>query len=223
MVEVLVRAEGVSRTFGDGATRTMGLRSASCVLCRGEVIALVGPSGGGKSTLLHLLAGIDEPTAGELSWPGLPANRAAAGGIAVVFQAPSLIPALTVVENVAFPLLLQGCAEDEALVRAQDTLARFGIAQIAEELPEEISGGQAQRASICRAVAARPALLLADEPTGQLDSATAASVLTTLLDALDEMGAAAIIATHDLAVAGQLPMMWRMNHGVLEAPAPCAT
>jgi ABC-type lipoprotein export system ATPase subunit len=224
MSEPLVVAEELSRRFGEGATTTQAVRRASCTLHAGERIALVGPSGSGKSTLLNLLAGLDSPTAGSIRWPALGRREELRPAkVAMVFQGPSLLLPLSVEENVMFPVLLQGESEEEAHLRALTALSEFGIADLRDKLPEEISAGQAQRTAIARAVASRPALLLADEPTGQLDSATAVEVLTALLEVIDTLGVAAVIATHDPRVAARLDVLWEMNDGCLKTGAQCST
>src|SRR4051794_10610385 len=181
-------------------------------------VALVGPSGSGKSTLLHLLAGLDEPTRGEVSWPAL-GSRAdlRPGPVAVIFQGPSLLPPLTVLENVALPIVLDGVPDQQARRRAHGALARLELAELADKLPEEISGGQAQRVAVARALAGRAQLLLADEPTGQLDRAAGAAVVDVLLAAAGHAGAALVVATHDPRVADRLAERWEMHSGRLTA------
>jgi ABC-type lipoprotein export system ATPase subunit len=196
--EPLVRCEGATRTYGSGETATVGLQPTDCEVQPGARIALVGPSGSGKSTLLHLMAGLDAPTRGTVTWPGLDDRPA------VVFQGPSLLPPLTVLENVALPLILAGGTDQVARPQARAALARLDLADLADKLPEELSGGQAQRVAIARALAGRPRLLLADEPTGQLDHVTGAAVVDALLAAADRAGAALVVATHDPAVARRL-------------------
>jgi putative ABC transport system ATP-binding protein/lipoprotein-releasing system ATP-binding protein len=204
-----VRCEGATRTYGSGATATVGLQPTNCEVAPGARIALVGPSGSGKSTLLHLMAGLDEPSRGTVSWPGLDDRPA------VVFQGPSLLPPLTVLENVALPLILAGATDAEARTQATVALNRLGLAELADKLPEEISGGQAQRVAIARALVVRPRLLLADEPTGQLDGATGAAVVDALLEAAASPGAALVVATHDPAVARRLDERAEMHSGRL--------
>jgi len=142
MTEPLVVAMGVSRRFGSGSTATEAVREASCAVYPRDRIALIGPSGSGKSTLLHLLGGIDLPSAGTVSWPALgPREGLRPGKIVDVFQGPSLLPPLSLIENVHFPLLLQGMAVRDAAVLAAAALARFGVAHLRDKLPEEISAG----------------------------------------------------------------------------------
>jgi putative ABC transport system ATP-binding protein len=136
-----------------------------------------------------------------------------------VFQGSSLMPALTATENVAFPLLLQGVAYEEAAERARDSLDLLGIGGLGEKLPEELSGGQAQRVAVARVVTTRPSLILADEPTGQLDRASAKRVLDVLIAAADHLHAGLVVTTHDASVAGRLEVVWQMHDGELAAAA----
>ena len=212
----VARCDGAARTFGSGAGAVVALQPTTCEIFPGARIALTGPSGSGKSTLLHLLAGLDEPTLGTVSWPEIgPRDTLRPGRVAVVFQGPSLLPPLTVVENVALPLLLAGRTEAEALTGATAALERLDLLELEAKLPEEISGGQAQRVAVARALAGAPVLLLADEPTGQLDHDNAAAVADVLEDAARHSGAALVLATHDLEVAERLPERWVMRDGRL--------
>jgi putative ABC transport system ATP-binding protein len=199
------------------------LRGVSCTLRRGAQVALTGPSGSGKSTLLHLLAGLDTPTGGTIAWPGLDGSPEGRPGlIGMVFQGPSLLPPLDVTENIALPLLLAGFTETQARERATAALHDVGLDELASRLPEELSGGQAQRVAVARALAARPRVILADEPTGQLDSAHAAQVVGLLLDAATMLGAALVLSTHDLTIAERVPERWRMAEGLMVADGdPC--
>ena len=199
------------------------LRGVSCTLRPGAQVALTGPSGSGKSTLLHLLAGLDTPTSGTIAWPGLDGSPEGRPGlIGMVFQGPSLLPPLDVTENIALPLLLAGFTETQARERAMAALHDVGLDELAARLPEELSGGQAQRVAVARALAVRPRVILADEPTGQLDSAHAAQVVGLLLDAATMLGAALVLSTHDLTIAERLPERWRMADGLMVADGdPC--
>jgi ABC-type lipoprotein export system ATPase subunit len=211
----LVVADNVSRTYGRGPTAAVAVHGASCCILAGQQIALVGPSGSGKSTLLHLLAGLDTPTSGAVRWPalgGLPA-RLPAGSVGLVFQGPSLLPDLDIAENVAFPLVLSGHSDVAARGRAVALLDELGLADLAAKLPGEVSGGQAQRVAVARAVIADPRLILADEPTGQLDHASAAAVIALLIRRARRANAGLIVTTHDPLVADQLAIRWRMVDG----------
>lgn len=216
MTELLVRASGISRTFGTDDCETTAVIDASCEIFTGDRIALVGPSGSGKSTLLHILGGLDEPTSGEISWPGLgPSEQLRPRNVMDVFQGPSLLSPLTVIENVRLPLLLAGIDDREANDDATVALAAFGVGQLRDKLPEEISGGQAQRVAIARAMAGRPALLLADEPTGQLDSRTARDALRAMIELAQQTGAALVISTHDPLISEMMDIAWTMRSGHL--------
>ena len=214
--EPLVRCTGVARTYGAGTAATVALQATDCEVVAGARIALVGPSGSGKSTLLHLMAGLDEPTVGTVEWPAIGARAALRPGpVAVVFQGPSLLPPLSVVENVALPLVLAGRGDEDARREARLALDLLDLLELAEKLPEEISGGQAQRVAVARALAGEPRLILADEPTGQLDRANGAAVVEVLLAAADHSGAALVISTHDPTVADRLDERWAMHSGLL--------
>ncbi len=215
--EPLARLDHVTRRFGD----LHAVDDISFDVLHGDRIALIGPSGSGKTTLLHLLAGLDAPTSGTIAWPALGPGRLRPGPIAVVHQAPSLLPALDVSENVALPLLLAGESESAATRRAAEILARLGLANLATHLPDQLSGGQAQRVALARATVTRPRLLLADEPTGQLDRELAVVVMDALLDAVQD-GGALVVSTHDPLVADRLSTRWGMHDGRIVEPHPVA-
>jgi len=219
MTDVLIVGRGLARTFGSGETANTAVQEASFEVRGAQRIALVGPSGSGKSTLLHLMAGLDRPSAGEIEWPALGGNpqALAPGTVGVVFQGQSLIPALNAVENVGLPLLLRGSSDAEAQRAARDALDHLGLGELADRLPDEMSGGQAQRVSVARALVTQPRLLLADEPTGQLDHVTAAGIVDSLL-AVAATGAALVVTTHDPVVAARLTERWHMVDGELQVP-----
>jgi putative ABC transport system ATP-binding protein len=207
---VLVRCDGVARTFGQGPAATVALQATDCEVRAGDRIALVGPSGSGKSTLVHLLAGLDTPTRGTVHRDAEP--------VGIVFQGPSLLDPLTVLENVELPLLLAG--EPDGSARALDALERLGLRELADKLPEEISGGQSQRVAVARALAREPRIILADEPTGQLDHVSAELVVDVLLAAADHADAALVVCTHDPAVAARFTTHWQMASGRLTMEVP---
>ena len=214
MTEILVTMQDAARSFTVHGITVNALLPVTCALRAGDRIAITGPSGSGKSTFLNLAAGLDRPTSGSVIWPGFDPSHLRPGGIATVFQMSSLIPALTVLDNVALPLRIMG--ETTAIEsRARNALARFGLEAMALRFPAEMSGGQIQRAAIARAIVTRPKLILADEPTGQLDSATAALTMENLLTAANETNAALVIATHDGAIAARLTVNWAMAYGKL--------
>jgi ABC-type lipoprotein export system ATPase subunit len=221
---ILLRGTGVSRRFGRAPAGVAAVEGASFEIDADSRIALVGPSGSGKSTLLHLMAGFLDPSAGNLCWPALDeAGDRRGGAIAVVFQAPSLVPWLDAVENVMVPLLLQGLDQTAARRDAEAALAALSLAEIGDKLPEELSGGEAQRVAVARAMAQEARLIIADEPTGQLDQATARQVMSALLHAADRNRAALVVATHDTAVAAALPVVWRMDRGCLDVSEHAVT
>jgi ABC-type lipoprotein export system ATPase subunit len=214
----LVLGRDVSLVYGRGPRVVRAVAGASFVIHPADRIAVMGPSGSGKTSLLHLLAGIEPPTAGTIEWPGIgPAGTLRPGSVAVAFQSADLLPPLTVLENAALPGLLCGWSEVRANQAAMAACSRFDVLDVARKLPEEISGGQAQRAGLARAVAASPRLLLADEPTGQQDHATARRVIEALLGWSGDAGAAVVVATHDAAVAERFPSRWEMRDGRLDA------
>ncbi len=221
MTDALIEADAVGRRYAQGGVCVAAVESATFRVDAGDRVALVGRSGSGKSTLLHLMASLDEPTSGAITWPALgDAHVLLPAKIALVFQTPSLLVPLTVSENVALPLLMSTatattaarCEIDCAVMRS---LAIFGLEALAHKLPEELSGGQMQRVAIARAIAGTPAVILADEPTGQLDQATGRALLDALLAHLRSTETALIIATHDPAVAARMDRIWHIEHGTL--------
>jgi ABC-type lipoprotein export system ATPase subunit len=220
----LVHCDRVTRTYGSGQAATVALQATDCEVNAGQRIALVGPSGSGKSTLLHLMAGLDDPSAGAVSWPAIGTREELRPArVAVIFQGPSLLPPLSVLENTALPLVIGGMTNSKAQRVARGALGTLGLEELADKLPEEISGGQAQRVAVARALAGQPSLILADEPTGQLDSVNAAAVLDVLLAASAHAGAALVISTHDLQLAARLPERWEIHNGQLTNNAREAT
>ena len=186
----------------------------------GERIALIGPSGSGKSTLLHLIAGLDRPTSGSIDWPALGRREMLRPGpVGIAFQGPSLLPPLSVIENVALPMILAGATQRDATAAAIDLLDAFDVAGLADKLPEELSGGQAQRVGLARAFVGSPRLVLADEPTGQQDHATGAKVMDAALTIAVQDATALVVATHDPAVAAQLGIAWSVADGHLKTGA----
>lgn len=220
MSEMLVHLQDGGCVYARGKTPVVALAAATCSVMPGDRIALVGPSGSGKSTLLHLLGGLETPTSGTLTWPALGTRETLRPTkVGLVFQMPSLLAPLTVAENVEIPLLLGQASAEKARVAALDALDRIGLKSIAEKLPEELSGGQAQRVAVARALASQPKLILADEPTGQLDHPTAQHLFDVLLASLEDTDIALVVATHDMAVAERMHTIWHMQHGMLEVNA----
>jgi len=216
MPDILVEAIDAGRVFGTDDHRVIALQHATCKVERGDRIALVGPSGSGKSTLLHLLASLDDPTSGEVRWLALGDKRTLRPSkIAFVFQSESLLAPLTVLENIEVPRLLAGVSADQARSEAREILGALDLGQLADKLPEEISGGQAQRVAVARSLVSTPDLILADEPTGQLDHAAANQLLDLLAQRLEGTTTALVIATHDTSVAARMATQWTMQHGAL--------
>ncbi|MFI1031480.1 ABC transporter ATP-binding protein [Streptomyces sp. NPDC020951] len=212
--DLLVSCRDAALTFGRGPTAVVAVHGADLDVRSGDRLAVVGPSGSGKSSLLHLLAGLERPTGGTITRPGLDGPR----DIGLVFQADSLIPALDITENTALPLVLAGRLQEETRRPVAEALDLVGAAGLADRLPDEISGGQAQRVAVARVLAQAPRLILADEPTGRLDHATGARVLDALIAAADRTGAALVVTTHDPAVAARLTVRRSMRDGRLLAP-----
>lgn len=214
----LVSCRRVGRTYGRGERAVVALHAVSCTVAAGTRVALSGPSGSGKSTLLQLLAGLDQCTSGTVEWPawgGTPFGHPERAG--VVFQEPSLIPSLTALENAAFPLLVRGAAPEAALEEAAVALRMLGLSAIERHTPDELSGGQAQRVAVARVMTSRPALILADEPTGKLDRRNGALVVEHLIAGADHVAAGLVIATHDPAVANLVSEHWTLRDGEMVA------
>lgn len=205
MTEVILSARAVEKSFG----RTRALRGVSLDLARGEVLAVTGPSGSGKSTLLHCLSGILSPEAGEIVYDGqrfddlteTPRTWLRRREFGIVFQFGQLVPELTVEQNVALPLLLEGHDRSEAYPAARAWLDRLDVGKLAAVLPGELSGGEAQRAALARALVTGPQVVFADEPTGALDTVGGEALLDVLLSAARERGASVVLVTHDNRVA----------------------
>jgi putative ABC transport system ATP-binding protein len=216
MTNPILVFESVSRRFVMMGGDVIALASVNCIINAGDRIAVMGPSGSGKSTLMALMAQLDTPSSGSITWSGFPIGEAVRPkNIGLSFQTPSLIPALTAVENVEVPLLILGDRMD-VREKAIKALEYFELEHLADRLPEELSGGQAQRVAMVRALVTSPLLILADEPTGQLDQVTGQSVIAKLIEKSEQTGAALLIATHDHAVAEKMNTIWHMNHGTLE-------
>jgi putative ABC transport system ATP-binding protein len=205
----MIQLEQVSRDYGDGKV-VHALRDVSLEIARGERVAVMGPSGSGKSTLLNLICGLDEPSAGRIKFDGVEVaalsddarTRLRREKIGMVFQTFNLLPTLTALENVALPLRLQGLARREAEARASRMLDRVGLSGRATHRPDQLSGGERQRIAIARALIFEPPLLLADEPTGNLDSQTGEEILRLLDDLHREFNTTILLVTHnELAAA----------------------
>jgi putative ABC transport system ATP-binding protein len=217
----VVEAIRLTREHRDGARTRRVLDEVSVSVHAGEVVAVVGPSGSGKTTLLHLIGGLDRPDAGEVTvnavkWGSLRSNararfrRRACG---FVVQGAGLLPQATAAENVEVPLLLDNVAAEARQRRVADALDAVDLAGHAAKLPDQLSGGQRQRIAIARALIGDPVLLLADEPTGSLDSASALNVVELLLDAARTRGAAVLLVTHDPTVAARADRTVQLSSG----------
>ncbi len=203
--KAILRTEKLVKTYVTGTVETPALRGVTFELHRGEFTAIAGPSGSGKSTLLHLLGGLDRPTSGEIYLDGtalstMPRNalsRLRLEKIGFVFQAYNLIPVLTVLENAAFILDLQGVARTERIERGRRVLAELGIEKYADQFPNRISGGEQQRVAVARAVVSEPAIVIADEPTANLDTAMSVELIDLMRRLNSERSATFLFATHD--------------------------
>ncbi|WP_017302375.1 ABC transporter ATP-binding protein [Nodosilinea nodulosa] len=214
---LLIEAQNLRRTYHQGGSLFTALDSASFQVWAGDRIALIGRSGSGKSTLLNLMGGLDTPTDGTIAWVGLgPRETLRPAKVAFVFQMPSLLAPLTVIENVEMPLLLGDTPIEIARTAAMEALERLQLTALAQKLPEELSGGQIQRIAVARTLAYHPKLILADEPTGQLDHPTATLLLDTLFNTLKDTDTALVIATHDPLVADRMHKRWTIQHGILQ-------
>ena len=214
----------VSHKYGHGDLRVRALDGISLTVRAGELVAVMGPSGSGKSTLLGIAGGLEHPSSGEVIVDGTPLRSLNAQALAAVrrrsvgfvFQNYNLIPILTVLENVAVPLELDDWPRARALKTSRQALAEFGLLEVADSYPENLSGGQQQRVAIARATAGSPRLILADEPTGALDSITGESIVRLIRERVDA-GAAAIVATHDARLAAWADRVLTLEDGHLYA------
>jgi putative ABC transport system ATP-binding protein len=216
---------GVNLSLGRGAARVHILRDIDLNIGRGEAIGLLGPSGSGKSTLLMVMTGLERPDAGSVMVAGQELRgldedalaRFRGKTIGIVFQAFHLIPTMTALENVAVPLELAGIPE--ALSRAARELAAVGLAERIHHYPAELSGGEQQRVALARALAPNPAILVADEPTGNLDEATGSDIIELLFRGHSERGTTLVLVTHDSALAARCDRVLRMRSGQIESRA----
>jgi putative ABC transport system ATP-binding protein len=218
---VVVEVDGLHKVFVSGDNRVEALRGVSLRVRRGEFVAVMGPSGSGKSTLLHLVGGLDAPSAGRIRINGEDLSRLdddrltllRRRHIGFVFQAFNLLDVLTAQENAALPLLLEGVGETEAGRRAVEALELVNLAPRKDHLPRQLSGGEQQRVAIARALVARPLLLLADEPTGNLDSSSSDQVLAVLRNLVDQEQQTILMVTHDARQAAMANRLLRLRDG----------
>jgi len=218
----ILEARQLAKTYETSGLKVLGLRGVDIAIERGEFVAIMGPSGCGKSTLLNLLAGLDRPTAGEVWLDGERIDRLSETALArlrrrrvgFVFQFFNLVPTLSAVENVELPLLLVGRRQKEARRSASELLSEVGIADHRDAAPAQLSGGQQQRVALARALANGPDVVLADEPTGNLDTASARDVLRLFRDAR-ERGQTLVLVTHDASVASTADRVITLRDGLV--------
>jgi len=223
MNEAVVNCSGVTRSFHQGRTALEVLKGVDLAIGRGEQVAILGASGVGKSTLLQILGGLDNPTEGTVTVAGHDMARAPEvergrirnRHLGFVYQFHHLLPEFSAVENVALPLLIGGQSASTARSAASELLGRVGLSDRLEHKPGELSGGERQRTAVARALIHRPDCVLADEPTGNLDEATATSVYELMLELNSEFGISFVVVTHDTDLAGRMNRRFEMTHGVL--------
>ena len=223
MSEALALA-GIEKAYKRGlAAEVVVLRGASLTVARGEVVALVAPSGAGKSTLLHIAGLLDTADSGAVRLGGVDMaglgdrarTAARRGSVGFIYQFHHLLPEFSALENIVIPQLANGVAKVAAEARARELLGQVGVLARASHRPAALSGGEQQRVAFCRALANRPGLLLADEPTGNLDSATSDLVFGVLMELVRATGMAALIATHNLELAGRMDRVVRLDGGLV--------
>ena len=217
----IVRIEGLTKDYGEGEVLTHALRGVDLAIETGEFTAMAGPSGSGKSTLLNIIGGLDRPTQGRVdvegrdlrTLSGTALSRLRRDRIGFIFQAYNLIPVLTVMENAEYVLMLQGAPVRERRDRVLAILEEVGLEGLEKRFPRELSGGQQQRVAIARAVASEPALVLADEPTANVDSETAAGLLDLMGKLNEDKGVTFLFSTHDHAVMKQARRLLLLKDG----------
>jgi putative ABC transport system ATP-binding protein len=208
----VIRLRGISKQF-EGKRKVTALERLDLEVARGEMVSIVGPSGSGKSTLLNLIGGLDRPTEGEIEIDGAALSRlnddeltrVRRDKIGFIFQFFNLLPTLSCLENVALPLHLRGWPRKKIDERTRELLGLVQLSARLDHLPDELSGGERQRVAIARALSVFPPILLADEPTGNLDTATGAEILNLIHDLHERLGSTVLVVTHDAAVAGSCP------------------
>lgn len=216
----MIELSSVSKVFAGKRTVT-ALDEVNLTIAKSEMVALVGPSGSGKSTLLNLIGGLDQPTSGSIKIDGATLSginddaltKVRRDKIGFIFQFFNLLPTLTAIENVAIPLHLRGWTRKKANDRARELLTLVKLEKRLEHLPDELSGGERQRVAIARALAVYPPILLADEPTGNLDTATGADILALIHDVNQQLGSTILMVTHDRGVAASCPRTISLRDG----------
>ncbi|HTM08038.1 MAG TPA: ABC transporter ATP-binding protein [Verrucomicrobiae bacterium] len=220
----MIRLIDVQKSYTQGKSEVIALAGVSLAIERGEFAAVMGPSGSGKSTLLHLIGGLDRPSAGDVVVDGRIISQMDDDAVTLfrrnkigfIFQFFNLLPTLTGIENVALPLVLDGRSDRDASARAETLLARVGLEGRRDHLPEQLSGGEIQRLAIARALVFDPPILLADEPTGNLDSKTGAAVLETIRAINREAGSTVVMVTHDRDAAARSDRVIHLRDGRVE-------
>ena len=223
--QAVIRCESVTKTFREGRLNVPVLRGIDFTVDPGEQIAIIGASGSGKSTLLHILGGLAEPTTGKVIVNGQDINalgQAEQGtlrnqALGFVYQFHHLLPEFTALENVAMPLLIRRMVPADALASAREILEKTGLADRLEHKPGELSGGERQRAAIARAMVTRPRCIMADEPTGNLDSSTAQSIHDLMMELNREFNTSLVVVTHDMGLAEKIGQIVRIEDGVLKS------
>jgi lipoprotein-releasing system ATP-binding protein len=227
MNDVLLACHQLSRVYQDGQRQLQVLNQVDLQLHQHDMVAIVGSSGSGKSTLLHCLGGLDQPSSGTVYFQGQAIHQWSANQLAdwrnqslgFVYQFHHLLPEFSALENVAMPQLIAGHSQRQALQQASAMLALVGLSEREQHRPAELSGGERQRVAIARALVNSPQLVLADEPTGNLDAQTAEQIYHLLQRLNRELGTAFVIVTHDQQLAQQLPRVLQLHHGQLQASA----
>ena len=230
MSETVVRAENLGKTYREGGLNTRVFEGLDFEVARGETVAILGASGAGKSTLLHLLGGLDTPTTGEVYVAGhkmsglsdAARGRLRNSSLGFVYQFHHLLPEFTALENVMLPVLLSGAAVPQATERARGLLEAVGLGHRLRHKPGELSGGERQRAAVARALVNQPACVLGDEPTGNLDEKTAATVFELMLALNREQATSLVVVTHDRSLARRLDRVLELHEGRLREVAPHA-
>lgn len=219
----LLTCEQITKQFEDGEQQISVLQDVSFTLNAADMMAIVGSSGSGKSTLLHILGSLDQPTSGDVymqgqSLQGLTSSQRARWRnqkLGFIYQFHHLLGEFTAAENVAMPLLIAGMRPAQAKQKAADILEQVGLSHRAQHAPSKLSGGERQRVAIARALVNNPALVLADEPTGNLDEETAETIYSLMLDLNQQLGTAFVVVTHDQHLAGRLPRQSQLHNGQL--------
>lgn len=221
---VVLRASHIAKTYQEGGLRTDVLSDVSFTLRKGETLSIVGASGSGKSTLLHIIGGLDTLTQGEVEVEGqllssmsdAERGRVRNRSLGFIYQFHHLLPEFTALENVCMPLLIRGTPIAEARARAVELLGRVGLSKRIEHKPAELSGGERQRCAVARALVTRPACVLGDEPTGNLDEGNAEQVYELMLELNREIGTSFILVTHDNRLAARMDRTLELHNGVLQ-------